>query len=327
MWSPKKIAYLFNSSVDNQQALKQVFSTALNNQASLTIIAVINPSILSFKISEDFTPIEELEKNLKHAQEQALTNTQLDWDKIDVSFVTLAGDPDLETVREIIRGDYDLLVKTVDNQGLLKKVFGREDMRLLRKSPCPVWLVQPKGLQSVDRQSRKILAAIDVNDMYKDSELEVRRELNLKVLETAYSLAISEAVDLHVVSVWSAPFETSLASGFIRESAENIEAYVTEIEQKFNHNFDVFMAEADALFATYSDPKIVAKTALIKGSPDVIIAQYAQEIEANLVIMGTVARSGIAGLVMGNTAESILDQLEQSVVAVKPTGFVSPVKL
>ena len=43
--------------------------------------------------------------------------------------------------------------------------------------------------------------------------------------------------------------------------------------------------------------------------------------------MGTVARTGIAGLIMGNTAESILDQLEQSVIAIKPQGFVSPVKL
>lgn len=327
MWSPKKIAFLFNPSVDNQQALKQVFSTAVKNQACLTIISVINPSILSFKISDDFTPIEELEKNLKHAQEQALSDSQLDWDKVDVSFVTLAGDPDLETVREVIRGDYDLLVKTIDNQGLLRKVFGREDMRLLRKSPCPVWLVQPKGLQSVAPKSRKVLAAIDVNDMYKSDELEVRKELNLKVLETAYSLAISEDVDLHVVSVWAAPFETSLASGFIRESAENIEAYVADIEAKFNHNLDALIDEANALFGASEEPKVVAKTALIKGSPDTMIAQYAQEIEANLVIMGTVARRGIAGLVMGNTAESILDQLEQSVVAVKPTGFVSPVKL
>lgn len=337
MWSPKKIAFMFNPAVDNQQALKQVFSTALNNQASLTIISVINPPILSLKISDDFTPIEELENNLLRVQAQALKETQLDWEQLEVSFTILVGDPDLVTVREIIREGYELLVKAVDNQGLLKKVFGREDMRLLRKSPCPVWLVQPKGLQSVEQKCRKVIAAIDVNDMYKEEELEVRRELNLKVLRTAYSIAASESIELHVVSCWQAPFESSLSSGFIRESAENIELYVSEIEKKFTHNFETLIKEANALFisssetssseTSSSETKIVAKTALIKGAPDTMISKYADEAEANLVIMGTVARRGIAGLVMGNTAESILDRLEQSVVAVKPTGFISPVKI
>jgi nucleotide-binding universal stress UspA family protein len=43
--------------------------------------------------------------------------------------------------------------------------------------------------------------------------------------------------------------------------------------------------------------------------------------------MGTVARTGIAGFFMGNTAESILTQLECSVLTLKPQGFVSPVTL
>ena len=43
--------------------------------------------------------------------------------------------------------------------------------------------------------------------------------------------------------------------------------------------------------------------------------------------MGTVAGTGISGLLMGNTAEMILTQIDCSVLAVKPEGFVSPVSL
>ena len=43
--------------------------------------------------------------------------------------------------------------------------------------------------------------------------------------------------------------------------------------------------------------------------------------------MGTVARTGIPGLIMGNTAEAILEQLDCSVLAIKPPGFVTPVSL
>jgi len=42
--------------------------------------------------------------------------------------------------------------------------------------------------------------------------------------------------------------------------------------------------------------------------------------------MGTVARTGILGCLMGNTAENIVVELKCSLLALKPGGFVSPVK-
>jgi nucleotide-binding universal stress UspA family protein len=41
----------------------------------------------------------------------------------------------------------------------------------------------------------------------------------------------------------------------------------------------------------------------------------------DIVVMGTVARSGIAGAVMGNTAERVLRRLRGSVLAIKPGAF------
>jgi len=43
--------------------------------------------------------------------------------------------------------------------------------------------------------------------------------------------------------------------------------------------------------------------------------------------MGTISRAGIAGLLVGNTAERLLDQLDCSLLTVKPGDFVSPVGL
>lgn len=42
----------------------------------------------------------------------------------------------------------------------------------------------------------------------------------------------------------------------------------------------------------------------------------------DLVIMGTLARSGLKGIVIGNTAESVLGALNCPVLRVKPIGFV-----
>ena len=44
-------------------------------------------------------------------------------------------------------------------------------------------------------------------------------------------------------------------------------------------------------------------------------------------VMGTIARTGLTGALLGNTAEKVVDRIECSVLAVKPDGFVSPVSL
>ncbi|MEO8271575.1 MAG: universal stress protein [Aureliella sp.] len=43
--------------------------------------------------------------------------------------------------------------------------------------------------------------------------------------------------------------------------------------------------------------------------------------------MGTVSRTGLSGLLIGNTAQHILDHIECSVLAVKPANFICPIHL
>ncbi|MDZ7749444.1 MAG: universal stress protein [Halofilum sp. (in: g-proteobacteria)] len=62
-----------------------------------------------------------------------------------------------------------------------------------------------------------------------------------------------------------------------------------------------------------------------QGPAAEVVPTLAQELDAELVVMGTVGRTGIAGLLIGNTAETILERLASSVLAVKPPGFRTPV--
>jgi len=43
--------------------------------------------------------------------------------------------------------------------------------------------------------------------------------------------------------------------------------------------------------------------------------------------MGTVCRNGMAGFFIGNNAENVLQQVDCSMLTVKPESFVSPVVL
>ena len=47
----------------------------------------------------------------------------------------------------------------------------------------------------------------------------------------------------------------------------------------------------------------------------------------DVIVMRTVARTGLPGLITGNIAEQVLSQITCSVLAIKPDGFVSPITL
>jgi nucleotide-binding universal stress UspA family protein len=77
-------------------------------------------------------------------------------DALDASAAVLRGRRHLETVREVLRGRHDLLMKEAEpNERVL---FGSTDMHLLRDCPCPVWLV---NLGHRDRPYTRVLAAVD----------------------------------------------------------------------------------------------------------------------------------------------------------------------
>ena len=236
----------------------------------------------------------------------------------------LIGTPFLEIIREVLRNGRDLVIKIPEHQDWLDRLFGSDDMHLLRKCPCPVWLIKPQA----PKNYRHILAAVDVDDAYPSQEMESRRALNAQVLEMASSLSLTESADLHIGHVWDAIGESALrSSAFIRKSKEEIDAYVEQVKRQHSDNLNALLHEVasgqgrDAL--DYLEPKLH----LVKGWARKEIPALAKQIEADLVIMGTVARTGVPGFIMGNTAETILNQVDCSVLAIKPLGFVTPVTL
>jgi nucleotide-binding universal stress UspA family protein len=56
-----------------------------------------------------------------------------------------------------------------------------------------------------------------------------------------------------------------------------------------------------------------------------VIPELIKEQDIDLIVMGTVARTGLPGMIMGNTAEAVLDRVKCAVLAIKPDGFISPV--
>ena len=51
-----------------------------------------------------------------------------------------------------------------------------------------------------------------------------------------------------------------------------------------------------------------------EGKPTEVIRQTAKEIEADLILIGTVGRSGIKGTIVGNTSERLLDHTQSDLL-------------
>jgi nucleotide-binding universal stress UspA family protein len=66
---------------------------------------------------------------------------------------------------------------------------------------------------------------------------------------------------------------------------------------------------------------------LERGPAAATIRDLCLKLDTDLLVMGTVGRTGIPGFFIGNTAENLLQTTSASILAVKPRDFVSPVTL
>ncbi len=169
------------------------------------------------------------------------------------------------------------------------------------------------------------MAAVDVNDDYPSEELDTRRLLNQQILEMASALALSDFSELHIVHAWHAALESTMRGAFINRPEAEVVAYVEAERQHHKDNLNVLMDETIGSLGQKTLEHIKPETHLLKGLPQSEIPEFARELKVDLVVMGTVARTGLSGFFMGNTAESILNQLDCSVLAIKPPGFETPV--
>ena len=230
---------------------------------------------------------------------------------VQVSGKMLYGMPFLEIIREVLRNEHDLVMTTAEGLGSLKeRLFGSAAMHLMRQCPCPVWVVKP----SQPEWRTRILAAVDPNPL--DEE---RCALNIKIMDLATSLARRQQSELVVVHTWTFPVEHSLRSGHFGRSSE-VDRWVREARDQHRR----WLA---GLLQPYASEDLKLQVYMLKGEAGHLIPELAAEKEAELVVMGTVSRTGVAGLLIGNTAERILRLVDCSVLTVKPDGFVTPVRL
>lgn len=306
--------FVAQTDTDNTAAFAQALTLASETQAQLSVVAVVDTTSLQ----SGSTYYTHLLDTMVSKSEELLHSLVEGKASLDPKIETkvLIGRGFVEIIREVLREDCELIIKAVDQrESTTTKLFGGTDLKLLRKCPCPVWLIKTTEQEG----DREVLVALDMQPDNPENEA-----LNRRLLEVAAFLALAEFSALHIVHVWKMAYESYLRGPRTSYSDADVDKMIAE-EEAVRTQWLTELVDAAPEFQTsdYIKPELH----IVKGDAKSVIPELAKKLGVELVIMGTVARTGVPGLLIGNTAETILSQLDHSVLALKPDGFVSPITL
>jgi len=303
----KKILMIATGATTDALTLKRVTRLAKNNDARVTVLDVI-PALPndSKKLFEFATP-SKLQDLLTSQRLGELGKFASSIEKagIEVGTKVLVGTEFVEIIREILRHGHDLVVKAAEGRGGQNKMlFGSTDLHLMRECPCAVWIIKP----SKTKKSLRILAAVDPDPSGEENKL-----LNKTIMELATSLAELENSELHIVHTW------------VLYSEPLLRLLVGKVDKLARDTRKTHRKWLDDLLDSYAIPHRKRRVHLVQGSSRDVIPALAMKQRVELIVMGTAARTGLPQFLIGNTAEDVLNQVDCSVLTVKPQGFVSPV--
>lgn len=317
--APRRILAVTDES-HSQVALRSAAALADANDAALEVLACVEPprdiGIIARLAGSDSDAILKALVDRKRATIGERLQEACPHRPIEPRIAV--GKPFLEIIRHVADAGCDFVVKSAEAlTGVKRFLFASTDQHLLRKCPCPVWLQTPTAPVS----PRRIIAAIDL-DVWDAVEPDTLTALNRKVVNVARGIAAAPDAQVIVLHAWDAIGEGmvwAFATG--ADARLSAERYVNEILATRQQAMNRFIAS----FRGQERAASILVPRLMRGTPEQVIEAQSHMMNADLVVMGTVARTGVGGVFIGNTAENIINSLGCPILAVKPEGFVSPV--
>lgn len=286
-----------------QAALRQARDLAATARCDVTLMSVIDPPSAGFLASEQENA-EFAEQFVAEAQDALKPIAAQLQEGLDILVETrvVVGEPWFEICKAVLRDGFQMVLAGTRNAGRLSRfLFGGTGLRLLRNCPCPVWIVKP--VEDESDEPRAVLVATQLDD----------------VGETALSMAVSAAdmleARVHALHVVELPparhlgMDASELDGFREAKRAEREAELHEQVAMTDYRTLEHGVEAD----------------VVSGSPYVRILEAIEQQNIDLLIMGTAARGGLPGAIVGNTAEHLLSEVPCSVLAIKPSDFECPI--
>ena len=274
-------------STRSQRALRQAGLLARQTDAQLTLLHIVDedqpPHLIQLERDEGETILKEQVGSVAELQ------------GIDCRVVVMTGvafDAILRTAKSV---SADLIVMGAHRKQLLRDIFvGTTIERVVRTASCPVLMVNNEAAHSYSR----VLAAVDMSD------------ISANAVQSAKALGFLEHTHLTVVHAFEAMAKGKLFMADVPK--ERIDDYVAQEQQR-----------ASAELTTFLQPQLggaVWSRRVEEGEPLRIISAVATEIGADLLVIGTHGRTGLAKVLLGSVAEKALRTLDVDILAVPPVA-------
>lgn len=206
-------------------------------------------------------------------------------------------------IREATRLKAGLIVAEQHHGHRAASLLHLVDWELLRLSPVPVLLVKDARAYRHPR----VLAAVDPEHAYA-KPLWLDRE----ILSAGHEIAQALRGTLHAVHAYAPIPVLAFPTGAITK--EEVEAMYARSGKEAAKKLKRELRDAEVRKAV---------THVVGRHPADAIAEVAGKIRSTLVVMGAISRSGFKRLLIGNTAERVLDRLNCDVLVIKPGHLVN----
>ncbi|MBS0205379.1 MAG: universal stress protein [Planctomycetes bacterium] len=290
-----------------EEAIHRGLWLAEKTGAQLTFLAVLDGSEHGFEVLSDGDQKQVLQA--MHTAARRALNLLVERAKavsVNARAVVRLGKAAVEIIRQVLDEHHDLvIVGTRDLRTIQRLLVGSTAMKLLRKCPSTVWVTKPTPASC--EALMEIAVASDFSPVAD------------RALQAALSLAKQTGARIHLINSVDFPLDRTWTTGLP-------DAVMDQYHQKLRTRAADGLQHQLSLVET-RDPVVSIETQILDGSlnTDAAILRFVDECRIDLLAIGIIGRSGIAGVLVGNTAERLLPQLTCSVLAVKPVDFDSPI--
>ena len=296
----QKILVVVDAAQSEHPQLERGMKLAEQSQSNLQLVDIVKDVSLTVRLlSRDYTHLHSLLIREKEEQLQRLVD-RCRAHGLQADGQVLCGVSSHQTLEAASRLGADLIVRlTKGSRSLQAGHLGTSSQQLLRRLACPLWLADPQH----EPQCRSIVAAVDASP-----DDDAHRQLNRRILQVALQLAKRERAKLRVGYVWSL-YGSEMLRHRLPES--EYQGLLEFNRRQHQESFEELLAQFD-LHATGPDAR------MLEGEPSQALPELCTQEQADLLVCGTVARHGIPGLFLGNTAERIVNRVACSILALTP---------
>jgi universal stress protein E len=187
-------------------------------------------------------------------------------------------------LNSVTKSGCDLVIKSSFHHSKAKRFFSKtSDYTLMRYCSCPILFTH----QSQEWGSDKILACVDL-----ESDDPQHTRLNNVIIRNARAVAEIIGMDLCIASVYKKAIDESRFP--IKVDAPH------DVDKEFARLYGI---EPENMY-------------LRQAPVNETLIELCKETDPSILIIGSIARTGISGKLIGNTAEKLLDAVDADVLTV-----------